>query len=145
MLKHLAGASTVMMVLALATPAAAQGPGSDPSAMLAKADANGDGAISWDEMVAMRTDLFERLDRNGDGVADTDDRPRFKRAAAKFDAALERMISQFDTNADGALSLDELIEGPAPAFDVGDGNGDKVLSADELAALKERATERRAE
>ena len=59
-----------------AMPAAAQA--SNMQEMVEKADANGDGDISWSEIEAARLEVFQRVDRNGDGVVNTADRPRAK-------------------------------------------------------------------
>lgn len=102
---------------------------------LSQADANGDGSISWQEMVDMRAGIFERLDRNGNGVADADDSPRFGPGKSRFDDAFGQM-KNFDTNGDGRITKSEMLDAPSPLFEKGDTNNDKVLSADELAALR---------
>jgi Ca2+-binding EF-hand superfamily protein len=110
----------------------------DPAELIKEADANGDGAVSWSEMVAMRTNTFERLDRNGNGVISASDRPRGP-FGARFDEAFDKVRAQFDANGDQSVSRSEMIDAPAPAFEQGDTNKDKVLSADELAALQSAA------
>ena len=108
---------------------------------LAEADANGDGDIEWQEMLDMRTAAFERLDRNGDGFADSDDSPRFGPAKNWFNDALAQ-LQNADADGDGRISASEMLEAPAPLFENGDTNGDKVLSSDELSALREAAPSR---
>ncbi|MEM6682607.1 MAG: hypothetical protein AAF607_10220 [Pseudomonadota bacterium] len=105
----------------------------DMDRMLEQADQNRDGNIAWDEVVEMRTKMFSRLDRNGDGYADMDDSP--KRFRGRFEQALNSM-TQFDTNNDGRISKTEMLEGKAPAFEKGDTNGDNVLTAEEFSALR---------
>ena len=115
--------------------AAAQSGRGDLSTVIARADANGDGAVDRSELLAARADACARLDRNGDGVFTTDElperalnRPRIQQAVAAARA--------FDANGDGAISRTEFVEGPTPAFDLADGNGDGVVTAQELDAAR---------
>ncbi len=105
---------------------------------LSKADANGDGSIEWQEMLDMRAAMFERLDRNDDGVADSSDSPRMGPGKKKYAEAFGKLEGA-DANGDGRISKSEMMEAPAPAFEYGDIDGDKVLSAEEIAALRETA------
>jgi Ca2+-binding EF-hand superfamily protein len=115
---------------------AAAGTASAQSAeRLADADANGDGNITWQEMMDMRAATFARLDRNGDGFADSKDSPRGP-MKARFDEALAQ-LKNADTNGDGRISKSEMLNAPAPLFTEGDTNGDKVLSAAEITAMRE--------
>jgi len=107
---------------------------------LAEADANGDGNIEWQEMLDMRADIFERLDRNGDGVANSSDSPRFGPGKSKFNEALGK-LKDADANGDGQITQTEMMDAPSPLFEAGDTDGDKVLSSDELAALRDKASE----
>ncbi|MEL7042953.1 MAG: signal transduction protein [Pseudomonadota bacterium] len=106
---------------------------------LSRADANGDGAIEWQEVLAMRETMFGRLDRNGDGFADMDDRPGFGPATSRFDAALKNLMTAADADGDGRISKTEMVEAPAPAFTSGDTDENGILSADEIAALSAEA------
>lgn len=108
---------------------------------LSEADANGDGAIEWQEMVDLRAAAFERLDRNDDGFADSGDAPRIGPAKSRFTEVLDQ-LSSADSDGDGRISKSEMLEAPSPAFENGDTDGDKVLSADELSALREAASGR---
>lgn len=116
-----------------ATPDAAS---AQDAGRLAEADANGDGKITWQEMVDMRAGIFERLDRNGDGFASSDDSPGMGPGKRRFSDAFDK-VKNTDANGDGRISKDEMLNGPAPLFDKGDIDGDKVLSAAELAALRQ--------
>ena len=102
---------------------------------LAEADTNGDGNIGWQEMLDLRAATFQRLDRNGDGFADKNDSPRMGPGKKRFNEALTK-IQNADANGDGRISKSEMINGPAPLFEVGDTDGDKVLSAEELSVLR---------
>ncbi|MEM1148004.1 MAG: EF-hand domain-containing protein [Pseudomonadota bacterium] len=106
---------------------------------LSRADANGDGAIEWQEVLAMRETMFGRLDRNGDGFADMDDRPGFGPATSRFDAALQNLMTAADADGDGRISKAEMVNAPAPLFTSGDTDENGILSADEIASLSAEA------
>lgn len=112
----------------------------DPDEMIARADANGDGDISWEEVTVLRADSFEKLDRNDDGVISLDDRPPGL-LAGRFDEAFERVLASFDGDRDGQVAQTEMMGAPAPAFEQGDMNEDGVLTADEMAALRAAASQ----
>lgn len=120
----------------LAVVAFADGAAAQSADRLARADANGDGDIEWQEMVDMRSAAFERLDRNGDGFADSEDSPRFGPGKSRFGEALTQ-LQNADADGDGRISKAEMLEAPAPMFADGDTDGDKVLSSGEIAALRE--------
>ena len=107
----------------------------DPEALIARADSNGDGDISWEEVTALRSESFDRLDRNEDGVISGDDSPA-RPFAARFNEALERLQADFDADRDGQITKDEMMDAPAPAFENGDANGDGILTAEEMATLR---------
>jgi len=116
---------------------AQQPPSAEAQNMLAQADANGDGNLEWAEVTSMRLEMFSRLDRNGDGFADEDDTPGLM-GRNRYLEALGNLLPRFDSNEDQRISKDEMLNGPSPAFTLGDLNGDKVLSAAELQELRER-------
>lgn len=120
--------------------AAASSASAQDGSRVAEADANGDGNIAWQEMLDMRAATFERLDRNGDGVANSSDSPRFGPGKSKFNEALGK-LKNADANGDGQITRTEMMDAPSPLFEAGDTNGDKVLSSDELAALRDKASE----
>jgi Ca2+-binding EF-hand superfamily protein len=105
---------------------------------LAEADTNGDGNIEWQEMLDMRAGVFARLDRNGDGYADSKDAPRMGPGKSRFNEAMAN-VKGADANGDGRISKSEMLDAPAPLFAEGDTNGDKVLNSEELASLRESA------
>lgn len=106
----------------------------DPQELIARADANQDGDVSWDEVLAFRSESFDQLDRNGDGVISADDSPA-RPFAGRFNEAFERVQANFDGDRDGQVTRDEMLNGPAPVFERGDVDGDGVLTADEMAAI----------
>lgn len=113
-------------------PAFAQSSG-QTAAMLDRADRNADGRVTWSEFTTARSDMFDRLDRNNDGYVDRADRPRMM--GDRFDQAY-RALSSLDTDGDRRVSRVELRDGPTDTFDAADANRDRVLTADELAAVR---------
>ncbi len=133
------------LCLALVIPAGAQaaplGGDRDPLKMLKQADANRDGQVTRAEFIAARERLFDRLDRNRDGFATTQDLPR----RAKRRGGGERMESlraSFDGDGDGRISRREFVGGPS-AFDRVDVDRDGVVSREELAQAVRLLDQRR--
>lgn len=98
-------------------------------------DTNHDGALSGDELAALRP--ASRLGTERPGA-----QPGGKRRRAGF------MLDRFDTNHDGRLSRDEFVAGQLARFDRMDTDHDGALSAAErraaAEAMRQRMTERRA-
>jgi hypothetical protein len=102
---------------------------------LREADANGDGSVTWQEMMDMRVSIFGRLDRNGNGVVESSDSPSFGPGRSRFEQAFNGLRSA-DANRDGRITRSEMLNAPAPLFENGDTDRNRVLSASELAALR---------
>jgi Ca2+-binding EF-hand superfamily protein len=98
-----------------------------------QADANHDGMITRNELIAWRNAEFDRFDRNHDGYIDISDAPRF---AAQARARLDEARTAFDLNHDGRISRAEFASGPTPMFDMADLDHNNVLDAYELKQLK---------
>ena len=64
----------------------------------ASLDADGDGALTQDEVLAHNRIRFDRLDSDGDGSISPDE----------FSARLVTMFTRMDSNGDGMLAGDEL-------------------------------------
>jgi len=95
-------------------------------------DANGDGAISRDELAAFRQSRFDEADSNGDGVLSREELLANIRAGA--DKRVDRMIERRDADGDGALSIDETVLYEAHAermFGWADADDDGAISAEE--------------
>ena len=106
-------------------------------------DANGDGVITRDEAPEQMRNRFDRIDANGDGMLETDElehlpstgRGRGGPRGPGSDPA-ER-LKQFDADADGRITRDELPERMERVLDRFDTNGDDVIDAAELEAMTE--------
>ena len=123
----------------LAAPAFAQGRGGEGMAMLMRADANGDGAITRAEAQNARIQMFTQMDTNGDGVLS--DADRAGQGAGQGDG---RMMRRADANSDGRVTRDEFMGQPYRAFDHFDANRNNVLDASEIAQMRQMAGQRRA-
>lgn len=99
--------------------------------LLERCDADGDGAITAEEWPG-RADAFERLDADGSGTISRNEleqmRPEARREPAERANPALLLVRMMDENGDGRLSSNEWQK----AFDTTDGNGDNVVSADEL-------------
>lgn len=134
--------------------------------VLQAADANGDNAVTRDEVDAFQTNMFNWRDRNGDGLITIDDRSplaqfamekRQDRAAARADERAENQGEQprrrgrtnrrngpkMDANNDGGVSLSEALSANDRIFERLDTNGDAVIDAGELDAMAARGEARR--
>jgi Ca2+-binding EF-hand superfamily protein len=131
--------------------------------MMQRADKNGDGKLTKDEMPERLRDRFDEIDRNKDGMLDKEElgpmgerlrrmreqggatpglpgRPGFgpgsRPGAAINDRNRERvagLLRDYDKDIDGRISAKEFGESRADEFKGLDANGDGYLSPDELA------------
>jgi len=128
-----AGALSIVGSLALfSLPGSASAQSAE---QLAKADSNGDGSVSKQELLDMRAANFGRLDRNGDGFVDSKDSPGFGPPKKKFEGAFAQLKAA-DANGDGQISKQEMVGAPTPRFDAADKDKNGVLSSEEIAAVR---------
>jgi Ca2+-binding EF-hand superfamily protein len=121
-----------------AAPAFAQS--NDPYALMMSADADGDGKVSRDELIASRDQMFAKLDRNSDGVLDEADRRKTRpRIASMQTARIDEIKKDFDANGDGAVTKEEFVNGPTPLFDRADADADGFVTKEEAKAAKAAA------
>ena len=110
--------------------------------MIAEFDANGDGAITQEEVDTVLAERFAAADTNGDGLLSADEAfaAAEARRAERMRTRTESMVSRLDADGDGLLSADEVASGgPASRiFDRLDANDDGTLSAEELERAKTR-------
>lgn len=114
---------------------------------LERFDADGDGALSLDELTAAVLDRHASLDTNGDGAVDATEReahagPRREQAQERIDEHFDRI----DADGDGSISREELAAAHAARGEqmhermqehLGriDTDGDGTISSDEAAAM----------
>lgn len=131
--------------------------------MLRAADANGDNTITRAEVDQLQSEMFDWMDRNGDGVLSSADRsPVHQRLAALRDENADEGEGErrrgrwgrrgrggdharMDANEDGQVTREEFMSRGAPGFERLDANSDGSVTPDELDSAMERGRERREE
>ena len=100
--------------------------------LLTNSDKNKDGIATKDELSKSLQSNFNRMDRNGNGVANQKDAPSFART--RYMEAVGPIIERSDTNGDNSLSYEEFSSAPLSGFDLLDEDGDGQI---EIAAMTE--------
>lgn len=121
------------IALGLGLTAAQAGPRGDMGAQrpdFATLDADGNGAITPNEMAAHQQARFASMDTNGDGAISAEEL-----SSAMMQRRAARMIARMDANGDGMLQADEM-GGKRDPFATMDTDGDGTISAEEFAAHK---------
>ncbi len=124
------------------SPALARGgpDGHGPRINFEEIDANADGQITIEEMIAHREAKFAERDTNGDGFLSKEELlAAMQENAAKRQAKrVDHMIDRQDADDDGQLSMAELSndERQAKFFERLDENGDGAISEEELENMK---------
>lgn len=119
-----------------------------PEAMFERFDANKDGKLTEDELPERAAQMIMKADANGDKAVTLDE---IKAAQAKRGEgrpgvgrpAPEEIIKRFDKNGDGKLSKDEIPEGMAARLGQADGDGDGTVTKEELEAAFKKMQGRR--
>ncbi|MBC9031506.1 ca2+ sensor protein [Sphingomonas sp. JC676] len=99
---------------------------------LARADANGDGIVTREEMLADVDARFAKLDANKDGKVTADERKVFA------EGTRPRMMGRTDANGDGAVTLEEQRAQANKRFDRIDTNHDGKIDQSERDAVMQR-------
>lgn len=133
------GAMSTLLAMSVSAPAEARwGEKHDRAAMFERADANGDGKVTRDEVEAFRIERFSRIDADGDGLITEDELSAIGREKAARRAA--RFLEHMDKDSDGAISEAEfsaLADTRADRmFERADADGDGAIDRDELEAVK---------
>lgn len=122
------------LLMALATgllltgPAFAEDAPPPPKTPHRHIDANGDGRIDRAESASLETRLFQRLDRNQDGVLNAADTPP---PVPSPQERFAQLVKEADTDGDGVVSLNEFKAKGNIRFDSLDADRNGVLTADE--------------
>ena len=93
-------------------------------------DANGDGQVDLEEVVATRSDRLAEFDANGDGTLDLEE---YK--TLWVDAYFERLVDDFqrhDDDGNGQVTVDEFTEDQTRMIARLDRNDDGVVSGADL-------------
>lgn len=138
--------------------------------MLRAADANGDNSITRAELDTLRAEMFDWMDRNGDGYLDeADQSPLHQRMRAtreaqpeqadgaqgegrhgmhhrggeRWGSGAERGLRGADTDGDGRISRAEYLAMEHAGFARLDQDGDGVITPEELDAAADQRHDRR--
>jgi len=98
----------------------------------AKADANGDGAVSQAEFEAAALDHWNKADANHDGKVTTDEMKAMFAAKHDEDAHAAEAFAKMDSNGDGKIERSEVAKMPDPMFKKLDTDKDGAISPAEF-------------
>ncbi len=120
-----------------------------PGGMAMRGDANHDGTVTRDEMLADVDQRFAKMDTNHDGkiTPEESNARRQEAMARRGDMAPpgpDRVNPKLDTDGDGAISLAEQRAQATRRFDMVDTNHDGRIDQAETEAARARMMERRA-
>lgn len=137
-----------------ATPKPGVAGGHSQAAFIASYDKDGDGKVSLDELIAVRTERLQGADKDGDGryseaeyIAEFEGRLRAQYAeqgreasGERFEGSLKQAGVRFallDRDRDGFLSLEEDLESARKTFARNDTDGDGFVTAADPKPVRE--------
>ncbi len=94
--------------------------------MLRRANANGDNVVTKEEVTTFAAKQFARLDRNGDGTLNADDRAALRKEMVEY--RTERFLHRFGARDAGEVDRETFLQRAADRFDRRDVNGDGVVN-----------------
>jgi Ca2+-binding EF-hand superfamily protein len=97
---------------------------------LQRLDANKDGTVTLEEMLAAREPRFTRLDANKDGAIDAAESDAQAREAIEYWA--KRLVRRFDQDRDGKITREEFSRYARERFAMRDLNDDGRITAEDL-------------
>lgn len=100
-------------------------------------DANGDGALTPEEVGANHEAMFEMMDADDDGAVTAEEFTGFRPGAGPGGGRMAAQrrparFAQLDTNGDGKLTREEFAAGGAEMFQMMDRNEDGKITPDEM-------------
>ncbi|WP_293958832.1 EF-hand domain-containing protein [Sneathiella sp.] len=103
-----------------------------------KLDKDGNGTISVEEMTIRKKEFFDKLDVDGSGSISMEEAKAFrqKKHEDRKERHSARLMELLDADGNGTVSSDEFAAASTKRFEAADSNGDGVLSADELLNLR---------
>ena len=119
------------------SPVSATAKGGGERVSFEQLDANGDGALTQEEMAAHGAKRFADADTDGDGFLSAEELAEVAKARAgkRAEKRSAKMLKHLDANDDGKLSADEMKpseERMAKRFERADKNDDGQLSQEEF-------------
>lgn len=99
-------------------------------ALLAGADANKDGVVTWEEASAAALKRFDQHDRNGDNVVEAGDVEALRAEMAAYRA--QRILHHHGVGADGKLTREQFMAKASARFARLDRDNDGVISRAEM-------------
>jgi Ca2+-binding EF-hand superfamily protein len=105
-----------------------------------------DGSHRWLEKHGgdLETDLFERLDQDGDGQISRDEFDAGALAEARRDAMRQHVFARLDRDGSGGITPDELPD-PVRRLEAMDADGDGIVTREEARAYKQERRQARRE
>lgn len=139
MTKTLTSLAVALSVLGTATAAFAGSGGK----FFKRADLNGDGKVSIQEIAEIRAQRFVRLDTNGDGAISEQEFVTRKKAKPRRESRRKKRFQRFDSDGNGLISQVEWDAKTGKRFAKLDLNADGFVTREEVKAYRQDRKKRR--